>query len=81
MIYALVANIRVLTFLANEPQVDIYSLGMVLYECLTRSTPWSGFTNMAQMVFQVAIQASVQSGLDEPADLLWWRSSWLLLLY
>eukprot|EP00873_Tetraselmis_striata_P001225 jgi/Tetstr1/421489/TSEL_012437.t1 len=52
----------------NE-RVDIYSLGMVLYECLTCSMPWADFTNMAQMVFQVSIQMNrpeIPAGTPRP---------------
>jgi len=39
-----------------DEKVDIWSVGMILYECLTCSMPFNDCTNLAQIVFQLAIQ-------------------------
>jgi serine/threonine protein kinase len=39
-----------------DEKVDIYALGMILFECIVREVPWHDCDCMARVIFQVSIQ-------------------------
>lgn len=61
-----------------DEKVDIYSLGLVLCECITGSLPWAS-CNMAQVIFQISIQVGSMHGPSLPAcaSLFSWRRNLL----
>uniref|UniRef100_A0A061SGJ2 Serine threonine-protein kinase ctr1-like n=1 Tax=Tetraselmis sp. GSL018 TaxID=582737 RepID=A0A061SGJ2_9CHLO len=61
----------------NE-KVDIYSLGMVLHECISGNMPWVNCSNMAQVIYQVAIQRErPEISPETPRPLAWlMRKCW-----